>query len=194
MCHDGDRLPDALLDRPVAGSNLYESPVDAEPTLRDQLDPTRPTLLVFLRHLGCAFAREAATDVRRAAETADGPSGPKRFPRVVFVHTANRRQGGRFAGRTWPAATAVSDPGRDLYDAAGLRRGGAMTLFGPRVWPNLLRVAAKGYWPGGRPVGDVRTLPGVLLVSPDGCVLHKQIASHVGQRFEFNEMPHSPAR
>lgn len=40
------RISQGILDTPVAGVNLQPG------TLGDQFDPQRPTLLVFLRHLG----------------------------------------------------------------------------------------------------------------------------------------------
>jgi len=52
-----DAITDEILDAPVSGVNL------APGTLRAQLGE-RPTLLVFLRHFGGIFCREAVADLR----------------------------------------------------------------------------------------------------------------------------------
>ena len=191
MSRPGDQIDSALLDRRVEGSNLFEPAGDAaDATLRDQLDPRRPTLLVFLRHLGCPFCREMVKDVRVAAERADavegGHGGDKRFPRVLFFHTLGPRVGGRFFGRYWPAAPAVGDAGRHFYDGLGIGRAGVGQVFGPRTWPCLLRAARNGHRPG-RVVGDLWTLPGLLLVSPAGRVLQRHDFPHIGRRVDFDQ-------
>ena len=183
----GDNLPAELLARPVEGSGLSQPDDAAPPTLGDQLDPNRPTLLVFLRHLGCPFSREMVKDVRVAAERADDVGrgdGRNRYPRVLFVHRSTPRQGGRFLGRYWPAAPAVSDPAGDLYDAVGLGRARLGQVFGPAVWPCLIRAARKGHGPA-RPTGDVWAMPGLLLVSPAGRVVLRHDFAHIGNRFDF---------
>ena len=180
-------VDEVWLDRPIGGSSLYESVCDGhDPTLRDQLDPVRPTLFVFLRHLGCAFAPEMVRDVRVAAEersrTDRGGTGEVGYPRVIFVHTAGPRGGGRFLGKLWPAAAAVSDPTRRLYDAAGFPCGGLGQIVGPRTWPARLRVRRRLPRVGG---GDFRTMPGLLLLAPDGRVLRRHDFRRVGERFDF---------
>src|SRR5690606_14956744 len=91
------RLEDNLLDAPVAGSGLHEDE-NGHATLRAQLDSERPTLLLFLRHLGCVFCRQMVKDVRIASDEADAGQAEKRFPRVVFVHSAETERGARFFG------------------------------------------------------------------------------------------------
>src|SRR5690606_26467362 len=81
------RLDEDLLEAPVAGSGLHEDEA-GRTTLRAQLDGERPTLLLFLRHLGCVFCRQMVKDVRIASDEADAGQAEKRFPRVVFVHSA----------------------------------------------------------------------------------------------------------
>ena len=190
MSQVGDVIDPALLDRPVAGSNLFEPDDDGGPaSLRDQLDPRRPSLLVFLRHLGCPFCREMVKDLRVAAERADavegGHRGEKRYPRVLFFHTLGPRVGGRFFGRYWPAAPAVSDPGRHFYDALDIPRASAGQVFGPRTWPCLLRAGRKGHHLG-RIVGDLWTMPGLLLVSPAGRIVARHDFPHIGRRIDFD--------
>ena len=64
-------VPAEALDAAVTGVGLSPG------TLREQLDESL-TLLVFLRHFGCMFCREAVSDLREAAETHSD------FPKVIF--------------------------------------------------------------------------------------------------------------
>lgn len=187
-----DQLSPALLAEPVAGGGLHVE-ADGVATLRAQLDPARPTLLVFLRHLGCVFCREMVKDIRIAADRADAGQAESRYPRVVFVHTAPVDRAARFFGRYWPGVTAVSDPERRLQRAAGLARGTLGQLFGPRVLLGALRAIWKGHFVG-RPAGDPWMMPGLLLVSPAGRVLYRHSFRHIGDHPPFDRFgAHFPA-
>lgn len=155
---------------PVRGRNLRPG------ALADQFGP-EPTLLVFLRHLGCVFCRESVRDLRR--ET-DGTPGR----RVVFVHQGTVAEGDAVIGRLWPGAPAVADPEGVLYDAYGVERGGAARLFGPRTVACALRAVARGNMVG-VPAGDVRTLPTAFLVD-GGRVVWEHRGAHAG------DLPHWP--
>jgi hypothetical protein len=63
----GDLVPDDVLDQTVVGVNLVPG------TLRNQLG-AGPTLLVFLRQLGCIFCREMVTRLREASAPGRGGS------------------------------------------------------------------------------------------------------------------------
>ncbi len=179
-----DAIPQGLLDQPVVGSGLH-SGSDGRTTFGSQLDGSRPTLLLFLRHLGCVFCREMVKDVRIASDRADAWQTEKRYPRVVFVHTASVEAGARFFGRYWPGAPAVADQARRLYAAMGLTRGTVGQLFGPRALVCGLRAVSKGHGLG-RPAGDPWMMPGAFLVSPEGRVLRQHVFIHAGDHPAFD--------
>ena len=179
-----DSIPPEMLDEPVSGGGLHTGDRGAS-TLRDQLDPAGPTLLVFLRHLGCIFCREMVKDIRIAADRADAGQPEKRYPRVVFVHSATAELGARFFGRFWPGASAISDPEKRLYRAAGLGRGTFIQLLGPRAIAAALRGLLKGHTIGS-PAGDPWMMPGLLLVSPQGRILHRHVPRHAGDHPRFD--------
>ena len=121
-----------------------------------------PLLLVFLRHLGCTFSRQAVSDVltlRRRGELEGIP--------VVFVHMGLPHEGKAFlAAQGWPDARHVSDPERHLYRAFGLRRAGAWRVaLSPRVWWGGARSILLEGHRAGRPVGDPYQLPGAFLLA-----------------------------
>jgi peroxiredoxin len=64
----------------------------------------------------------------------------------------------------------ISDPDRRLYQAFQLRRMSVLGVLSPGVAVKGLSAVARGHGLG-RPIGDVRQLPGVFIVGTDGRVL-----------------------
>jgi hypothetical protein len=119
-----------------------------------------PVLLVFLRHFGCTFAREAMHDLaaRRVAIEAAGA-------RPVIVHMAHPELGASMLARYGLGDIAhVSDPSRDLYRAFDLERGSLGQLFGPKNWVRGLLACMVTGQQLGRVVGDGMQMAGVFLV------------------------------
>lgn len=125
-----------------------------------ELSQMSPVLLVFLRHAGCTFCREALSDLaakRREIEA----SGT----RLVLVHMSTEQQGAKLLERYGLGEVAhVSDPRRNLYRAFGLPRGTFGDLFGPKVWIRGFQAAILNRHGVGRLEGDGFQMPGVFLL------------------------------
>ena len=100
------------------------------------------------------------------------------FPAVLFVYRGFISDGERFFARFWPRARAIADYEKRLYTAFGLGRASFWQLFGPRVWLPALSTMAKGYFMG-KPVGDIRLLPGAFLVK-NHHVIWEHRPRHIG--------------
>ena len=126
----------------------------------DELSRLSPVLLVFLRHEGCTFCREALADLavkRKEIERAGA--------RLVLVHMSTQDCSGRFFARYGlNDAPRVSDPQRALYRAFGLRRGRLADVFGPKVWWRGFQAAILRRHGVGRLTGDGFQMPGVFLL------------------------------
>jgi hypothetical protein len=170
----GERIPDAVLDEGVGGVNLVPG------TLRDQLGPG-PTLVVFLRQLGCIFCRETVGRLREASERRSD------FPPLLFFFQGSGTEGRVFLSRSWPEARAVADRPKRFYEAFGVERGGVLELFGPGVWSAHRRARAAGFEQGER-VGDVRMMPGVFWVE-GGRVRWRHVFRHAGDAPDFERIP-----
>lgn len=125
------------------------------------LSEASPLLMVFLRHFGCTFCREAVSDIVKRREYLQ-----KRKVRPVFIHMSSEAEAEEFF-KSHGAATIdrVSDPDRNLYRAFDLERGSLVQLLAPRVWIRGFWTAlVKGHGFGGLK-GDAFQMPGVFLVS-----------------------------
>lgn len=126
----------------------------------DELSRLSPVLLVFLRHMGCTFCREALADLaamRRRIE-AEGA-------RLVLVHMSGEESASRFFARYGlDDVQSISDPDRTLYRAFGLPRGRFGDVLGPKVWWRGFQAGVLGRHGVGPLMGDGFQMPGVFLL------------------------------
>ena len=126
----------------------------------EELSRTGPVLLVFLRHSGCTFCREALADIaaqRRSIE-ASGAT-------IVLTHMGEPEMGRDFFRKYGlDDLQQVSDPGQGLYRAFGLPRGDLGMVFGPKVWLRGFDAAILRRHGVGRLVGDGFRMPGIFLI------------------------------
>lgn len=125
-----------------------------------EISHEQPVLLVFLRHSGCTFCREAMADLsgRRAQIEA-------RKTKIVLVHMGSAGDFAAFATRYGLGdLPAISDPDRTLYRGLGLRRATLGQLLGWRVWVRGAKSFFSGHF-AGKFNGDTTQLPGAFLVS-----------------------------
>jgi peroxiredoxin len=171
--HDHISLTDALaMTRTNTGRTLLEL---------SRTDAThRGVLIVFLRHLGCTFCREALHDV--AKKRADIES---RNVRIVLVHMAPSNDDAKtlFTKYNLADIPRVSDPYQSLYKAFELQRGTPSQLFGIKAFLRGVPAFFKGHGVG-RLVGDGFQMPGVFLVQ-DGVVAHAFRHNSVADRPDY---------
>lgn len=120
----------------------------------------KPILLVFLRHFGCTFCREALSDIasRRSEIESMGSQ-------IVFVHMTSNVIAERYFNRyELDGVTHVSDPECKFYAAFGLIKGNFTQLFGLQSW---IRGFSAGVLDGhgvGNQLGDGFQMPGVFVI------------------------------
>jgi peroxiredoxin len=124
-----------------------------------ELSAQHPVLVVFLRHAGCAFCREALSDLQkqRSKIEAAGTS-------IALVHMISNEEAARFF-RPYGLddVPRFSDPDRRLYQAFDLQRGNLWQLIGPSVFWRGMKAFFSGHG-AGRIRGDVAQLPGTFVV------------------------------
>lgn len=148
---DGEVLPDE--------ATLLAETMTAQGSSLAELSRQQPVLVVFLRHSGCSFCREALADL-----SAGGENTEKNGTRIVLVHMGTAAS---FASFTTSYGlgdvAAISDPERRLYRGLGLRHGKVSQLLGLRVWWRGLKSFLAGHRPGALE-GEGTQMPGVFLI------------------------------
>jgi hypothetical protein len=131
----------------------------------DSLTREQPVLLLFLRHAGCTFCREAATDLSEQRDAIEREGVTPAFVGMMgdaelgaFLESYGLEDLPRFA-----------DPRQRLYRDFGLERGTAKQLLGPEVWRRGLSAATPSWLGGGGHgmgalQGDGLQMPGVFLL------------------------------
>jgi len=117
-------------------------------------------LLVFLRHAGCTFCREAISDIARSRNEIEGTG-----TRILLVHMGDRAGIQQLVERHGLSdVDRICDSSQELYRAFGLNTGTWRQLFGPKVWiRGLVAGVVRGHG-FSRPSADATQMPGVFLV------------------------------
>lgn len=178
-------------------------PVSTQPfTLAEAIDTVRtangdtlatlsrrsPVLVVFVRHLGCTFCREALADLsaRWSRLRAGGVQ-------LVVVHMSPPKDiEAALVEYQLGDATHISDPTCRLYRAFGLTRGTFRQLFGIRVWRRGFRAALLDGHGVGSLKGDGFQMPGAFVVV-DGRVRESFIHRSAADRPDYLALAACPA-
>ena len=125
----------------------------------------RGALVVFLRHAGCTFCREAIADLGKRRDEIE-----RRGRTIVLVHMGDDAPIAQLAARHGlRGAARIADPSRTLYRRFGLSRGSLAQLFGPRVVLRGIAATLRGHMLG--PLqGDGLQMPGAFLLK-DGRIV-----------------------
>jgi peroxiredoxin len=145
----------------------------------------QPVLLVFLRHFGCTFCREALDDIARKRQTLE-TAGTK----LVFVHMATSEVATQYFGRfNLPGVEHISDPDSYFYKAFGLGKGTFTQLFGLRTWirgfdAGVMRGHGLEY---GAHLGDSFQMPGVFILQ-NGDIKESYIHKLASDRPDYEKL------
>ncbi len=119
-----------------------------------------PQLVVFLRHFGCMFCREALARLSRDRAWIEA-SGT----RLVLVHMASDEEARDFfAGYGLADVGRISDPRKWLYLQLGLGQASLWHALDVRLWWRSFAAAVLNRHGIGRLAGDALQMPGVFVV------------------------------
>jgi len=133
---------------------------------RDQLGQTprerseqAPLLMLFLRHAGCTFCRQALADLASARPALEA-SGTG----LLLVFLDQEEVAGPLAAKYGLGdLPRICDTRQRLYEAFGLARGPLGRVAGPAVWWRGLKALLEGHLVG-VPRADVRQMPGAFVI------------------------------
>ncbi|MCA9136395.1 MAG: AhpC/TSA family protein [Planctomycetales bacterium] len=125
-----------------------------------ELSRQQPVLVVFLRHSGCTFCREALQDLSDQRHQIES-NGTK----IVLVHMGdNDTSRPFFQAYGMDDVGRISDPKCELYRAYDLGRGRLSQLFGAQVFWRGFKSAILDRHGFGKLDGDGFQMPGAFLV------------------------------
>lgn len=116
-----------------------------------------PTLLVFLRHAGCPFCKQALADL-----TAVKPNLDQLGVRIVLIHHSSEG-----SIRNIPGVSIAADTARRLYRKFGLMRGNLLRILGPTAFAQGVVAVLRDRHGIGLFDGDLFQMPGMFLVHGD---------------------------
>jgi peroxiredoxin len=118
-------------------------------------------LLVFLRHFGCIFCKEALKDLSKKRE-----SLTKRGIELVFVHMSDEDTAIKyFNNYGLKGVESIADPMCKLYESFGLVKGNFSQLFGLKNWVRGFQVVSKDpSMLSLKQIGDGFQMPGIFLI------------------------------
>ncbi len=147
----------------------------------------KPTMLIFLRHFGCTFCREALSDMSKEQDKIKNLD-----IEFVFVHMVDKESADFHLGvNNLLGSLNISDPNRLLYQHFGLQRGNFRQLFGLNVMMRGFSAGVvNGHGHGMKFIGDGDQMPGLFMLYKGRIIsrfLHKY-ASDRPNYLEFAEL------
>lgn len=149
-----------------------------------QISENQPVLLVFLRHFGCVFCKEALSDLSEKRSEIEG----KKIT-IVFVHMAVDEVAEDYFKRYDLAGiTHVSDLSQRFYAAFGITRGSFSQLYGLRTWTRGYAASKEGHkLERASNLGDSTQMPGIFLLR-DRQVKHSYVHQLASDRPNYEEL------
>lgn len=150
--------------KPVAEIGNCQDPlrdlVSSEGKSLEDLSHEAPQLVVFLRHFGCTFCREALADLAACREQIE-----QLGCRIALIHMLDDGQAEEFfSSYGLGDVSRISDGEQKMYQMFGLDRGSWRQLFGLKVW---FRALTAGLFSGhglGAVRGNPFQMPGVFVL------------------------------
>lgn len=150
-----------------------------------ELSRRQPLLVVFLRHSGCTFCREALSDLADQRKEIESNG-----TRIALVHMGHTEPTELLEKYQMTDLHCFRDPVCALYDAVGLKSGGFRQLFGLKVWLRGFRAMADGHGIG-KLNGNGFRMPGVFLIQA-GSILRAYRHASAADRPNYLELAVPP--
>lgn len=119
----------------------------------------RPLFLVFLRHFGCSFCREAVAEIAEKRKVIEARGIP-----LAFVHLGTEEKAKWFfTPYGLVDVPRFGDPPGRLYEAFGLTRAELRQYLNVESIARMIGAFFHGHFVG-FPAGDVQRMPGAFLL------------------------------
>lgn len=157
--HHQSKIEQLVIRPPSAPIDPLGRMVSQRGATLTELSRRKPLLIIFLRHSGCTFCREAVSDVARVREEIEALG-----TQIAFVHMGQSEPIELLQKYDLADLHSFRDPVCRLYDTFGLKMGSFNQTLGPRVWWRGLCAWMKGHKQGSSD-GNVFRMPGTFLMN-----------------------------
>ncbi|MEP7195845.1 MAG: SelL-related redox protein [Saprospiraceae bacterium] len=121
----------------------------------------KKVLLVFMRHFGCSFCREAMADLQKL----DAEKSNKNFE-IILVHMSNSEVAEEYFKKFKIGhLDHISDQNCVLYNNFGLTKANFNQLFGFRSWIRGIETGLLNGHGWGMQLGDGFQMPGIFTIN-----------------------------
>ena len=153
-------------------------------SLRD-LTFQKPVMVIFLRHFGCVFCKEAMNDISHKRKEFESQGFE-----IVFVHMSDTDTANEYFKRfNLPGIQFINDPSKRFYTAFGLFRGSFSQLYGLQTWIRGYKLKREKDYELelAKKLGDSTQMPGVFILM-DGEIKEKFIHRHAAERPDYEKL------
>ncbi|MBT8234420.1 MAG: redoxin domain-containing protein [Saprospiraceae bacterium] len=148
-----------------------------------ELSQERPVVLIFLRHFGCIFCREALHDIAEKQDKIEANNA-----KLVFVHMAeNDIADHYFKEYGLKGVSHISNPSCSLYAEFGLSKGTFGQLFGLKTWIRGYQIKKKGIEGSLKQIGDSLQMPGIFILF-DNKIVDSYIHKNASDRPDYDKL------
>lgn len=146
-----------------------------------ELSHIRPVLVVFLRHFGCVFCKEAMSELGKLKAKIES-----QHTQLVLVHLADDETAEAFFSQYGLSdVDYISDPEAKVYQQFGLLKGELSQMVGMRVWLRTFQQGViKGHGLSTHLIGDGFQMPGVFLLY-EGVIKEKFIHHTIADKPDY---------
>lgn len=147
------------------------------------LSMEHPLLVVFLRHFGCIFCKEALKDLSKKKAQLE-----MKGIKLVFVHMADTETADEyFSQYDLDTFYSVSDPDCKVYSDFGLVKGNFGQLFGLTVMIRGVQANMNGNSFSLKQIGDGFQMPGIFLIN-EGVVEESFIHNRISDKPDYENL------
>ncbi len=148
-----------------------------------EISKTKTVMVVFLRHFGCVFCREALIEIGKSRSNWE-----ERNIHLVLVYPSDKASGEKYFSQfDLNQIDSISDPETKWYELFGLVKGSFTQLFGLKTIIRGFEVAANGTYPMLKQVGDGFQMPGIFLIR-NGQIRDKYIHKSAGDKPDYESL------
>jgi thiol-disulfide isomerase/thioredoxin len=143
----------------------------------------QPILLVFLRHFGCTFCKEALSDISNISNQIE-----KIGVKIVFVHMVDKETADlHLSFYQFQSNIHLGDPDKRLYQFFGLQKGHFRQLYGLSVMMRGFKAGVvDGHGHGWKAIGDMEQMPGLFMLSK-GAIIRSYVHQLSSDRPDYME-------